>query len=88
MGCTRINNIEDLNNALKKECFEFFILLGGGLVRSSKHIEFASEPNTYYVFHEIDGTEETLTAEDIMDEEKSNIGKAMKQGCLFCETND
>ena len=88
MGCTRINNIEELNNALKEECFEFFILLGGGLVRSSKHIEFASEPNTYYVFHEIDGTEETLTAEDIMDEEKSNIGKAIKNGYFFREIYD
>ena len=88
MGCKRINNIEELNQALMEERFEFFILLGGGLLRSSKHIEFASEDNTYYVFHAIDGSEETLTSEEMMDEEKSNIGKAMKQGCLFCETND
>lgn len=88
MGGRRINSIEELNRALDEELNEFFIVLGGGLLRSSKHIEYAENPDSYYVYHCIDDTEEKLTADEIMDDKKSNIGKAMKQGCFFCEIYD
>lgn len=88
MDYRKINSIEDLNRALDEELNDFFILLGGGLLRSSKRIEYAENPDSYHVYHSIDDTEEKLTAEEMMDEEKSNIGKAMRLGCFFCETND
>lgn len=73
----KITTIEQLKKlAARKQGVECTILLNFGLV-SSKTIWFDKK---FHVTHHIDGTEESLTVNQIT---KSNIGKALKQGALF-----
>ena len=60
------------------EIFECFIMLNGGL-RSSKSITF--DGNSYYIYNEIDDTEETIPHDKLMD--SSPIGEAIKKGVLY-----
>lgn len=40
------------------------------------------DKGNFYVYHEIDGSTEKMTAKQIADENYSNIGKAMKEKAL------
>jgi len=61
------------------ECF-----ISMGILRSSKQIDyFADDKRPWFVFNSIDGSDETLTDEDM--EEYSNIGEAIKKGCFYAE---
>ena len=57
---------------------ECFILLNYGL-RSSKSI--SSDGDNYYIYNEIDDTEETIPHDKLMD--SSPIGEAIKKGALY-----
>ncbi len=77
----RIKTIEHLKE-LAKNGLECFILLNGGL-RSSKHIRYYSDDNSFYVLNLIDDSEQELTEAQILDSGYSNIGEAMKKGALI-----
>lgn len=53
------------------------------MVRSSKTIFYDSTEKKYDITHEIDGTQETLTESEMLDENKTNIGKALEAGALY-----
>ncbi len=76
----RIKTIEELK---EKSLIgvEVSILLNGGC-RSSKHIRYFKEDKTFEVINYIDDSEQLLTESEIMDERKTNIGKAMRLGSL------
>ena len=76
-----IRTIEQLKSA-SKDGLECFILINGGL-RSSKHIRYFDDENRFEIIHLIDGKEEYLTPEQVMDQNISNIGDAMKKGALI-----
>ena len=61
---------------------DFFIQLNFGL-RSSKSISYDGEK--FWVFNYIDDTEQVLTDEQIMDDDYTNIGKAIRCGALFLD---
>jgi len=79
----RIKNIEQLKE-LAKNGLDCFILLNGGL-RSSKHIRFHPEDNSFYVLNLIDDSEQELTESQILDSAYTNIGEAMKKGALIID---
>jgi hypothetical protein len=60
---------------------EVSILLDGGF-RSSKYIRYFQEDSTFEVINYIDDSEEYLTESEIMHENITNIGKAMRLGAL------
>ena len=79
----RIKTIEQLKELAKNENgLDCFILLNGGL-RSSKHIRYYPDDNSFYVFNLIDDSEQELTEAQILDGGYSNIGEAMKKGALI-----
>lgn len=79
---TRINSLDELKKMCDGETNDFFILLNFGM-RSSKNISYDSSTDTFYILNEIDDTEQELNSETIMDEEYTNIGKAIKCGAFY-----
>jgi len=77
----RVRTIDQLKD-LAKNGLDCFILLNGGL-RSSKHIRFHPDDNSFYVSNLIDDSEQELTEAQILDGGYSNIGEAMKKGALI-----
>lgn len=80
----QIKSINQLKDVLADgEVKDFFIQLHFGL-RSSKAISFDGD-NTFYVLNEIDGTEQELTEQELMDSDITNIGKAINNGAFYLE---
>jgi len=79
----QIRAIEQLKE-LAKNGLDCFILLNGSL-SSSKHIRYFPEDNSFYVLNLIDDSEQELTESQILDGAYSNIGEAMKKGCLIMD---
>ena len=77
----RVRTIDQLKE-LAKNGLDCFILLNGGL-RSSKHIRYYPDDNSFYVFNLIDDSEQELTEAQILDSGYSNIVEAMKKGALI-----
>jgi hypothetical protein len=81
----RIRNIEQLKKLAKNENgLDCFIMLNGGL-RSSKHIRYYPDDNSFFVLNLIDDSEQELTESQILDGAYSNIGEAMKKGALIMD---
>ena len=79
---TKVNNLDHLRELIQQGQHHFFIGLTSG-IRSSKYIELAGDQ--FVVFNEIDGSEDTFTDEEIMDERYTNIGKAISLGRFYCD---
>ena len=79
----RIRTIEQLKE-LAKDGLECFILLNGGL-RSSKHIRYYPDDNSFYVLNLIDDSEQELTEAQMLDSDYTNIGEAMEKGALIMD---
>ena len=81
----RIKTIEQLKELAKREMgLDCFILLNGGL-RSSKHIRYYPDDNSFFVLNLIDDSEQELTESQILDSAYSNIGEAIKKGALIMD---
>jgi hypothetical protein len=81
----RIRTIEQLKELAKDENgLDCFILLNGGL-RSSKHIRYYPDDNSFYVLNLIDDSEQELTESQILDSAYTNIGEAMKKGAFIMD---
>lgn len=79
---TKVLSVAHLREMVQAGNYEFFIRLNGGL-RSSKHIE-ADSDGKFYVFNDIDGTEDVLTETELMDQRITNVGYAITKGALYC----
>jgi hypothetical protein len=76
----KITSIDQLNKLIEdEEVVDAFILLNGGC-RTSKDISFGEDSNSYCVFNEIDGSDDTYTLEEL---KQSLIGEAMSKGALY-----
>ena len=75
----QINSVEELIEEINLGNHDFFI--GGGLLRSSKYIEYNN--NNFYIYNEVDDTEQTLTSKELFDKDCTNIGFAINQGCFY-----
>lgn len=82
---TRINSVNELRNEIAKGHNNYFIALNFG-ARSSKFITTDDYERNFEIINEIDGSEQTLTEEELFDEKKTLIGKAIKYGALYMET--
>ena len=81
----RIKTIEQLKELARDENgLDCFILLNGNL-RSSKHIRYWPDDNSFFVLNLIDDSEQELTESQILDGAYSNIGEAIKKGCLIMD---
>ena len=78
----RVRTIEQLKELAKDDGLDCYILLNGNL-RSSKHIRYYPDDNSFYVLNLIDDSEQELTESQILDGAYSNIGEAMKKGSLI-----
>ena len=74
----KIKTIDQLKQ-LAEDGIECCILLNHG-VYSVKFIQWSVD--TFYVFNAIDESDQELTVDQIMDDNYTNIGKAMKMGAL------
>ena len=79
---TRVNSLDELKQMCNGVTKEFFIQLNFG-IRSSKNISYNKDTDTFYILNEIDGTEQELNSQTIMDEEYTNIGKAITLGSFY-----
>ena len=79
---TRVNSLDKLKQMCNGVTKEFFIQLNFG-IRSSKNISYNKDTDTFYILNEIDGTEQELNSQTIMDEEYTNIGKAITLGSFY-----
>ena len=75
----QINSIEDLIAEIQLGNHDFFI--SNGLIRSSKYIEY--DDDIFYIFNEIDDTEQSLTSKELFNEEYTNIGVAINNGTFY-----
>lgn len=77
----RITTLERLKEEAR-EGAGFFILLSRKL-RSSKWIVWNDYNQVFFITNFIDGSEQKLTEQHIMDQQYTNIGFAMSKGALF-----
>ena len=81
----RIKTIAQLKELAKRDSgLDCFILLNGKL-RSSKHIRYYPDDNSFYVLNLIDDSEQGLTEAQILDSKYTNIGQAMEKGALIID---
>jgi hypothetical protein len=76
-----IRTLKQLDAELSTDEFrDFAILLGGGAAFSRKEIRRVGR--RYQIVNCIDDTEQLLTAAQLFDSSRTNIGKAMKIGAF------
>ena len=77
----KIKSLQQLKRESKGGA-EYFILLRFNL-RSTKGIEWDAQNKVFNVINFIDGSEQTLTEKQLMDQEWSDIGHAINCGWLY-----
>lgn len=80
--CIMVKSLDHLNELIENEQNSFFILLNGGF-HSNKDIFFGDADNSYFVINEIDDSEQTLSKEELFDNNLTHIGQALKVGALY-----
>jgi len=79
----RIKTIAQLKELAKRDSgLDCYILLNGNL-RSSKHIRYYPDDNSFYVLNLIDDSEQELTEAQLLDSEYTNIAEAIEKGALI-----
>jgi hypothetical protein len=73
---TIVKDIQHLKELCKDHLVDGCILLQHG-ARSSKSVKFDSESNTFYIYNDIDDTDQELTEQQLFTE--SNIGEAINK---------
>ena len=79
---TRVNSLNELKQMCNGVTKDFFIQLNFG-IRSSKNISYNKDTDTFYILNEIDDTKQELNSQTIMDEDYTNIGKAITLGAFY-----
>jgi hypothetical protein len=78
----KITSLEELKE-VAGDGADFFILLGGGFVRSSKYISYDPAEDRFWILNLIDDSEQNLKASNIMQKRHTNIGEAIQKGAFF-----
>ena len=78
---TKIESIEQLKKLTANGCDCFILLIGN--LRSNKHIWYDDESNRFEIINYIDGSEQALTEQQLMDKGYTNIGYAMTRAALY-----
>ena len=77
----QIKDIEHLKE-LAKDGVECCVVLNGGL-RSSKHISYHEDSNTFYVINYIDDSEFECTEAELLSFDFCNLGEALQKGSFI-----
>jgi len=82
----KITSIDELKKLAIDEqgSLECFILLNGGVI-SRKLIDYDEDKKTFWILNMVDDTKQRLTEEELNDEKRTNIGKAIKLGSFYLE---
>jgi hypothetical protein len=78
----KIQSLEELKEAAGNGA-DFFILLAGGIARSSKYISYDPTEDKFWIWNMIDDSEQSLLAKNVMKKQHGNIGEAIQKGCFF-----
>lgn len=83
----RITTPAELRKEVEAGNSEYYILLAGGAIRSSKYITYEPSSKRFSVLNLSDDSRQSFTERTIGDEksERTNIGKAMKLGAFIRE---
>ena len=89
MKAERVKSISHLRKLVERGVTDYVLALGGCL-QSSKHIIPADTsapdaPPRFIITNLIDDSEQVLTADELNDASKTNIGAAIKCGAFFAE---
>lgn len=79
-----IGSLEELKKVAFNErgdFVDFYILLAGGIAKSSKRISYNPESDEFSIIHEIDESFQKVNSENIG--VKTNILEAIEKNCLF-----
>lgn len=79
----KVKSVDELFEFVTKGNHDFFISLG--FARSSKYITPGEKNGTLEILNEVDDTVQVLTAEEIIDESNTNIGRAIQLGAFWME---
>ena len=79
---TQVKSIEQLIEMSDNGIHDYFIQLNYG-IRSSKTIDYNYETEKFDIVNESDYSEQSLSREQLMDENCTNIGKAIKCGAFY-----
>lgn len=82
----KITSIDELKKLAIEEqgSLECFILLNGGVI-SRKLIDYDEDKETFWILNMVDDTKQRLTEDELNDERRTNIGKAIKLGSFYLE---
>lgn len=78
----KIETIEDLKKLCDDEQSHDCYISISGIIRSSKSV-FMYEDGTFSVINEIDDSEDFFTQEELLNPNKSLIGKAIQNGQFY-----
>lgn len=84
MSSLAIESIEELKKLAYKEngdFVDFYIMLSGGLARSSKRISYDPVVDKFLIINEIDDSYQEVHSRDL--EKETNIHEAISKYCLF-----
>lgn len=76
-----VKSVEQLHELIDQGHNEFAILLNGPCF-SRKTIEYNRKSHKFIVFNHIDDTDQKLTVEELMNDNITNIGKAIRLSAL------
>lgn len=83
---TKISTLEELRAAASRPYgAHVYISLAGGMMRSSKYIEYGTISKNYWIWNLSDDSSQTLEENQIMDRAYTNIAEAMALGALVLE---
>ena len=84
MKLTKVDSIEHLKELLKdEETHDFRLMLNGGCY-SAKEISYSLD-GQFIITNCIDGTEQYLSEDELMNQELTNIGIAITKGAFYAE---
>lgn len=78
----RIRSVSQLKRMAKRQQVRCFIQLYYG-ARSSKLIRYNPDNGLFRIVNEIDDTHQQLTADELMDNRRTNTGQALRAGALY-----
>jgi hypothetical protein len=81
----RVNSLAHLKELAYREngdYIHFYILLAGGLARSSKRISYRPDSREFLIIHEIDESDEEVPEDELFS--RTNLLDAVEKGAMFC----
>lgn len=78
-----VTSIEQLIKLIKKDNYNYAVVLGGGGIYSRKDIDYNEKTKKFKIINHIDETKQNLTKKQLMNPDYTLIGKAMSLNSLI-----